>query len=153
MKVARRSASVPCHLPQDQRTSVFLERFLTSFTTGPTRCLPHALFTPRWPSGLNLDESHEQGYCGLLYCRRRSVPSPTADAGGIRGEVVIHPQPCAALHQPSTPPPVSLLQHPCQPPLSLTLISSFFLNISASFLFPPPLAQCNYGNGFSPPLS
>lgn len=118
----------------------------------PRLCLPHALFfTSRRPSGLNLDMSHEQGYCGLLYCRRQSVPSHPRDTGGKPRRS--HYSTWSVCLFTISYPPLLLISPPASLPASSFTLTHFFLflNISASFLFPLLLVQCNYGNGFSPP--
>lgn len=65
-----------------------------------------------------------------------------------------HYSPLAMCRSPSAVHPSSRFSPPASLPASSFTHTHFFLflNISASFLFPPPLAQCNYGNGFPPTL-
>lgn len=118
----------------------------------PTLYLPHALFFTS--KAAQWSEPRYEPRAGLLWAALLSEAERTKSAQRHGGEseekslfnlirVPVH-------HQPSTPPP----RLSSSIPASLLFHShSFlpFLNISASFLFPLLLAQCNYGNGSPPP--
>lgn len=130
VKLSRSGVPVPCSCSLHLLRSVEADQcisgaFLTSFTRGPL-CQPHALFfTSRRPSGLNLDMSHEQGYSGLLYCRRRSVPSQPRDTGGnLRRS---HYSTWSVCLFTISRPPLLLISPPASLPASSFTLTHFFL--------------------------
>ncbi len=134
-----------------KRASAFLGRF---WPPSPEAHTISATCTLLFLKAAQWSEPRYEPRAGLLWAALLSEAERTKSAqrhGGGIWEVIIQPDPCACSPSVVHPSSSSLLQHPCQPPLLLTHFF-LFLNISASFLFPLLLAQCNYGNGPPPPL-